>query len=76
MYQDMSTPYGIRNVNDFLNSLETGLDIKFTSFTNYAGLMEEVFNAIDGVAEFHLAYGQNEKGFNTYNIVKRFNVGQ
>jgi hypothetical protein len=34
--------------------------------------MESVFRAIDGVGEYALNYGENNKGYATYTITKRF----
>lgn len=63
----------IKNTNDFLNTLESGIPASFgESFTDYAACIEEIFNAIDGRAIYHLAYTENEKGFKEYHIIKRF----
>ena len=57
--------------NEFLNSLETGISVSFENWTQYGHLIEQIFNAIDGRAEYQLAYFEN-KGYKDYAIVKRF----
>lgn len=61
----------IRKFNDFLESLETGVDVVFENWEQYADMIKTMFNEIDGRAEYQLAYFDN-KGFKDYQIVKRF----
>ena len=72
MNQMLTTGFGIHNMNDFMESLGSDVAVEFEDFVQYAQLMDTVFNSIDGRYEYQLAYGQNAKGYNTYNIVKRF----
>lgn len=72
MNQMVHNGFGLKNMNTFLSSLETGIDVKFRDYVQYNELFREIFDAIDGKAEYQLAYGKNDKGFNTYNIVQRF----
>ena len=72
MNQMLTTGFGIHNMNEFLGTLGSDVAIDFEDFVQYAQLLDAVFNNIDGRYEYQLAYGQNAKGFNTYNIVKRF----
>lgn len=74
MNQMLTSGFGIHKMNEFLNSLETGISIQFENFAQYADLFTQVFNAVDGVGEFQLAYTANRKNekFSEYNIVKRF----
>lgn len=66
--------------NKFLASLETGLDITFEKvekpYIPYAELIEEVYRACRGKKEFALKYGQNDKGFNTFEILEVFPVNK
>lgn len=66
----------IKNVNDFLDTLESGVEIEFVDFVQYAAMLESVFEAIDGRYEYHLSYGEghSKKGtsFKTYNILQKF----
>lgn len=61
----------IHKVNEFLESLESGVPVVFENFVQYKDLIDEIFNAIDGRAEYQLAYYEN-KGFKDYNITQRF----
>ena len=72
MNQLLTSGFGIHKMNELLNSLETGIPVVFENFEQYADLFKQIFDAVDGKAEFQLAYGQNNKGFNTYVIVQRF----
>lgn len=71
MNQNLTSGFQIHTMNEFLESLESGLDVSFENFVQYANLLESVFNAIES-DEFQLAYGENSKGFNTYTIVQKF----
>lgn len=72
MNQTLTSGFGIHKMNELLNSLETGITVQFENFQQYADLFKQIFEAVDGKAEFQLSYGQNNKGFATYNIVQRF----
>jgi hypothetical protein len=72
MNQMLNSGFGIHKMNEFLNSLETGTPVMFENFQQYADLFAQIFAAIDGTAEFQLSYGENKKGYSTYNIVQRF----
>lgn len=72
MNQMLNNGFGIHKMNEFLTSLETGITIVFDDFEQYNELFNEVFAAVDGRAEFQLAYAQNNKGFDTYTIVQRY----
>lgn len=72
MNQMITTGFGLHKTKEFLNSLETGIPVEFENFVQFADLLTEIFNAVDGKAEFQLAYGKNPKGFSTYTIVQRF----
>ena len=72
MNQMLTSGFGIHKMNELLESLETGIPVSFENFNQYNELFAMVFDAVDGKAEFQLAYGQNNKGFNTYTIVQRY----
>ena len=72
MNQMLTSGFGIHKMNEFLNSLETGIPVVFENFEQYNELFNQVFDAVDGKAEYQLAYGENNKGFSTYTIVQRF----
>ena len=72
MNQMLTSGFGIHKMNEFLNSLETGITVQFENFAQYADLFKQIFDAVDGKAEFQLNYGENNKGYSTYTIVQRF----
>lgn len=72
MNQMLTSGFGIHKMNELLNSFETGIAVQFENFQQYADLFKQIFEAVDGKAEFQLSYGQNNKGYSTYTIVQRF----
>ena len=73
MNQVITKGFQIHIVDEFLRSLETNIDIHFDSFSQYAELLLDVFEAIDGKFEYGLKYGEN-KGFNTFEITDVFEL--
>lgn len=59
--------------NQLLRSMDTGIDIEFESYSQYAQLLMDVHEAIDGSLEFGLDYGER-KGFNTFKITDVFEI--
>lgn len=72
MNQMLTSGFGIHKMNEMLNSFETGITVVFENFQQYADLFKQIFDEVDGKAEFQLSYGQNNKGYSTYTIVQRF----
>ena len=72
MNQALTTGFGIHKMNELLISFETDVPVSFENFEQYNDVFNQVFDAIDGKAEFALAYGENKKGFATYTITERF----
>lgn len=72
MNQMLTSGFGIHKMNEFLNSLETGITVQFENFNQYADLFKQIFTEIDGKAEYQLNYAENNKGFSIHTIVKRF----
>jgi hypothetical protein len=70
--QLLTSGFGIHKANEMLTALESGVPVSFENFEQYADVMTQVFNAIDGTGEYELAYGHNNKGYATYTIVQRF----
>lgn len=64
--------FGLHNANEFLRSLDSGLDVKFESMGQYEELLLDIHEAIDGTLEYALKYGKNSKGYNTYEITDVF----
>lgn len=72
--QVISSGFGLLNAKRFIESLKSGIDIEFKSFPQFYDLLQEVFEAIDGVSEYALEYGEGKNGFNTYEITEVFEV--
>lgn len=74
MNQMLTSGFGIHKMNEFLNSLETGIPVQFEQFEQYADLFAQIFEAVDGKAEYQLSYTANKKNdkFSEFVIVKRF----
>lgn len=66
----------IKNINEFLESLDSGIDIRFEDFKQYAEMLKAIFDEISERYEYQLAFGEgtSKKGskFKTYNIVQKF----
>lgn len=69
--QMLTNGFGIHMMNGLMISLESGLDIAFENFEQYAELMEKVAEAIKDF-EYQLEYGENKKGYSTFRIVQKF----
>jgi hypothetical protein len=70
--QVLNVGFGIHNANEFLRSLDSGIEVSFESFKQYAQLLMDIHEVIDGKSEFELEYGENNKGYKTYKIVTVF----
>lgn len=73
MNQVITRGFQIHIVDEFLRSLESGVKIKFESYSQYADLLLDVFEAIEGKFEYALKYGEN-KGFNTFEVTEIFEL--
>ena len=74
MNQMLTSGFGIHKMNEFLNSLESGIMVGFENFEQYDALFKQIFAEVDGKAEYQLAYTANKKNdkFSEYNIIQRF----
>lgn len=73
MNQVITQGFQIHIVDELLRSLETDVDVKFESYQQYADMLLDVFEAVDGKLEFGLEYGER-KGFSTFKITDVFEV--
>ena len=73
MNQVITLPFQIKIVKDFLTTLNSGLEIKFESYSQFETLIDDVLQAIDGNFEYGLEYAEN-KGFKTFKILDVFGV--
>lgn len=75
MNQVVTQGFQIHIANDFLRKLVDGMDInvKFESYKQYAELILDIAEAIDGNREYLIGYGE-KKGFNTFTVRKVYEV--
>lgn len=73
MNQIVTQGFQLNIVNKFLRSMETGLEIEFVDYKQYADMLLDVAEACEGL-EFALKYDENAKGFKTFEIVEVFDV--
>lgn len=66
--------FQIHIVNDLLKSMDTDIDIDFTTYSKYGALLMDIYEVIDGKLEFALKYGEGKKGFSTYEITEVFDA--
>lgn len=71
--QVVTKGFQIHIVNELLRSMDSGIDIDFESFSQYGQMLMDVHEAVDGVLEFAIEYGE-KKGFNTFKITEIFEV--
>ena len=75
MNQVITQGFQIHIMNTFLRSLDSGIEIQFDDFEQYAQLLMDVHEAIDSQGlEYALAYGES-KGFSTFEIKEVFETG-
>ena len=73
MHQMITSDFGIHNSNEFLRSLDSGLDIMWTgSYGEYADLIDRVFESVEKNLEYALDYSSNAKGYPTFHIEEVF----
>jgi hypothetical protein len=72
--QVITQAFQIHLVNELLRAMDTDLDIEFVTYKQYAQLLMDVHEAIDGKLEFGLEYGEGKKGFGTYEITDVFEI--
>lgn len=73
MNQVITQGFQIHIVDEFLRSLGTDIEIAFESYSQYADLLADVYEKVDGNYEYGLKYGEN-KGFNTFEITEVFEL--
>lgn len=64
----------IHSNNELLRQLESDLDIEFESYSQYAQLLLDIHECIDGKLEYALKYGENKQGYKTYEITEVYEV--
>lgn len=73
MHQVIDKGYPISIANGFLRSLDTGVNVEFTSYNQYNNMIMDIKEAIDEQQlEYALNYSQNDKGFDVFKIEEVF----
>lgn len=70
--QVINKGFGLHKSNEFLRSLDSGIEVEFKSFRQYGELLMDIREAIDGKLEYNLAYTEGKKGFSNYEIEEVF----
>lgn len=73
MNQVINKPFQIGLANKILRALAPNKKVEFKSYTQYANLILDVFEEIDGKFEYALKYGE-KKGFSTFEVLDIFEV--
>lgn len=72
--QVLSQGFGIHNANEFMRSFDSGIDVEWKSMSQYADLILDIAEAVDGKLEFALDYSKNNKGYHVYKITDVYEV--
>ena len=72
--QVVNQGFQIHLANEFIRSLGTNIDVEFESYSQYGQLLMDVHEALDGMLEYGLHYGEGKKGFSTYEITDVYEV--
>ncbi len=74
MNQVVTQGFQIHIINEFLRSLDSGIDITFDTYKQYGNLLMDVFEAVNGNLEFALKYSEGKNGFAKYEITEVFEL--
>lgn len=74
MNQVITQGFQIHIMNEFLRSLDSGIEVEFNTYSQYDQMLMDIHEAIDGTLEFCLEYGKGKKDFNTYKITEVYEV--
>ena len=73
MNQLVNGDFKIHIANEFLRSLDSGVDVKFDDYVQFGNMLMDIFEASDKTG-FVLDYYQNNKGYKAYKIVEVFDI--
>lgn len=77
MNQVIVQGFQIHIMNAFLRSLlpeGSGIDVEFTGYAEYNDLLLDIAEYVDGKFEYGVEYGENNKGFDTFQITDIFEL--
>lgn len=72
--QILEQAFQIHSFNEFLRSLDSGVDVEFKSYKQYGNLLMDVLEAINDRFEYAVSFTKNGKGFPNYEIEEIFEV--
>lgn len=72
--QVITQGFQVHLANELLRSMESGLEVEFSTYKQYGELLMDLFEAVDEQLEFALEYSEGKKGFSNYKIVEVFEV--
>ena len=72
--QVLEQAFQVHIFNEFVRSLDSGVNVEFTSYRQYGEMLMNVAEAIDKKLEYGLVYGKNNKGYPTFEIEEVFEV--
>lgn len=72
MNQVITKGFQIHIANEFLRSMDSGIDVQFETYKQYGEMIMDMAEAVDGNLEFALKYGKGKKDFSTYEITEVF----
>ena len=73
MNQVINQPFQIGLANKILRALDPNKNIEFETYSQYANLIMDIYEEIDGKFEYAIRYGK-KKGFSTFEVLDIFYV--
>lgn len=73
MNQVINMPFQIGIANKILRALAPNVEVEFQTYTQYANLIMDIYEEIDGKFEYAIKYGE-KKGFSTFKVLDIFEV--
>ena len=73
MNQVINMPFQIGIANKILRALDPNKEVEFQSYSQYANLIMDIYEEIDGKFEYAIRYGE-KKGFSTFEVLDIFEV--
>ncbi len=72
--QVVEQAFQVHIANEFLRSLDSGVEVEFKTYKQYGNLIMDIHEAISDKLEFALKYSAGKKGFSKYEIAEVFEV--
>lgn len=72
--QVVTQGFQIHIADELLRSMDSGVDVEFKKYSQYAQMIMDVAEAIDGTREYALDYSEGKKSFSKYEITEVFEV--